>query len=53
MKTYHNIRKIVAGQGDNYIIGCLLDYNYFNKHYNMIAIDLSKRQALDGDPKAI
>ena len=53
MRTYHNIQKIVTGQGDNYIIGCLLDYNYFNKHYNMIAIDLSKRQALDGDPKAI
>ena len=53
MRTYHNIQKIATGQGDNYIIGCLLDYNYFNKHYKMIAIDLSKRQALDGDPKAI
>ena len=53
MKTYQNIRKIATGQGDNYIVGCLLDYNYFNKHYHMIAIELSKRQALDGDPKAI
>ena len=32
---------------------CLLDYNYFNKYYKMIAIDLSKQQALDADPKAI
>ena len=27
--------------------------NYFKKYYNMIAIDLSKHQALDADPKAI
>ena len=45
--------KIAPGQGDDYTTGCLLDYNYFNKHYKMIAIDLSKQQALDADPKAI
>ena len=28
-------------------------YNYFKNYYKMIAIDLSKRQALDADPKAI
>ena len=27
--TYDNIRKIATGQGDDYTIGCLLDYNYF------------------------
>ena len=27
--------------------------NYFNNYYKMIAIDLSKQQALDGNPKAI
>ena len=37
----------------DYTRSCLLDYNYFNKHYKMIAIDLSKQQALDADPKAI
>ena len=26
--------------------------NYFKKYYKMIAIDLSKQQALDADPKA-
>ena len=31
----------------------LLYYNYFNNYYKMIAIDLSKQQALDPDPKAI
>ena len=51
--TYDNIRKIVTGQGDDYTTGCLLDYTYFKKYYKMTAIDLSKQQALDADPKAI
>ena len=41
------------GQGDDYTTGCLLDYTYFKKYYKMIAIDLSKQQALDADPRAI
>ena len=51
--TYKNIRKITIGQGDDYTTGCLLDYTYFKKYYKMIAVDLSKQQALDADPKAI
>ena len=52
-KTYKNITKIATGQGDDYTTGCLLDYSYFEDHYKMIAIDLSKDQALDADPRAI
>ena len=48
----HKIQKIATGQADGYATGCLLDYNYFNNYYKMIAIDLSK-QALDSDPKII
>ena len=51
--TYENIRKITTGQGDDYTTGCLLDYIYFKNHYKMIAVDLSKQQALDADPKTI
>ena len=51
--TYKNIRKIATGQGDDYTTGCLLDYAYFRDIYKMIAIDLSKQEALDADPKAI
>ena len=51
--TYDKIRKIATGQGDDYTTGCLLDYNYFSNYYKMIAIDLSKQQALDADPKEI
>ena len=42
-----------TGQGDDYTTGCLLDYLYFNKYYKLIAIDLSKQQNLDADPKVI
>ena len=51
--TYENIRKIAIGQGGDYTTGCLLDYTYFKKYYKVIAIDLSKQQALDADPRAI
>ena len=50
--THECIRKITIGQGDDYTSGCLSDYTYFKK-YKMIAIDLSKQQVLDADPKAI
>ena len=50
---YENIRKIGTGQGDDYTTGCLLDYPYFLDTYKMIAVDLSKQQALDTDPSAI
>ena len=52
MKTYDNIQKSTTGQGNDYTTACLLDYNYFNKHYKMTAIDLSKQQALDADLNA-
>ena len=53
MRTYDNIRKIAADQRDDYATGCLLDYPYFKENYKLIAIDLSKQQALDADPKEI
>ena len=51
--TDENIRKIATGQGDDYTTGCLLDYLYFTNTYKMIAVDLSKQQASDADPRAI
>ena len=51
--TYENIRKICTGFGDDYTTGCLLDYPYFKDSYKIIAVDLSKQQALDADPRAI
>ena len=39
------------GQADDYTTDCLLDY--FRNCYKIMAIDLSKQQALDTDPRAI
>ena len=35
-RTYDNIRKIAASQGDDYRISCFLDYNHFKNYYRMI-----------------
>ena len=51
--TYDNVRIIATVQGDDYTNGCLLDYPYFADTYKMIAVDLSKQQALDADPRGI
>ena len=42
IKKYDEIRKIATGKGDDYTTGCLLDYQYFKGHYQLIAVDLSK-----------
>ena len=52
-RTYDNIRKIAIGQGGSYITDCFIYYPYFKNYYKVIAIDLSKQQKLDADPKAI
>ena len=53
IKQYEEVRKISTGQGDDYTVGCLLDFAYFDKNYRLIAPDLSKQKAIDADPKAI
>ena len=53
IRIYDNIGKNLTGEGDDYTTGCLLDYNYFNKCYKMMATDLSKQQALAGGSKTI
>ena len=53
VKQYDEIRKTATGQGDDYTTGCLLDYQYFKDHYNLIAVDLSKQKELDADSRKI
>ena len=44
---------IATGHKDDSTIGCLVDCNSFNKHYEMVPIYLSEQQALNADPRAI
>ena len=53
IRIYDDIQNITIKQGENYTTVCLLDYSYLKKHYQVVAIDLSKQKALDVDPKAI
>ena len=50
---YDEIRKISTGQSDDYTTGCLLDFAYLEKKYELIAADLSKQKSLDADSTAI
>ena len=53
IRKFDEIRKIATEKGGNYATGCLLDYDYFKKNYQLIAVDLSKQRELDADPRAI
>ena len=53
IKLHDEIRKVSTGYGDDYTTGCLLDYAYFEDDYRLIAVDLSKQNALDADLRAI
>ena len=53
VKQYEEIRKTATGQGEDYTTGCLLDYQYFKDHYQLIAVDLSNQKELDAYSKAI
>ena len=46
-------RKLTTRQGEDYITGCLLDYDYIKNHYRLIAVDLSRQKELHKDPKSI
>ena len=53
VKQDDEIRKTSTGQGDDYTTGCFSDFAYFEKNYRLIAVDLSKKKALDADSRAI
>ena len=51
IEKYRELKKVMIGK--DYTTGSLLDYNYFKKHYKLVAVDLSKQKELDADPRAI
>ena len=51
IKKYDEIRKITTGKGDDYTNGCLLDYQYFIDHYQLITVNLSLQKELNADPR--
>ena len=41
------IKNIEISKNNDYTAGNLLDYEYFSKHYKLIAVDLSKQIELE------
>ena len=53
IEKYRELKKVMIGKGEDYTTGSLLDFNYFDKHYKLVSVDLSKQKELDADPRAI
>ena len=53
IEKYRELKKVIIGKGEDYTTGSLLDFNYFDKHYKLVAVDLSKQKELYADPRAI
>ena len=46
IEKYRELKKVMIGKGEDYTTGFLLDYNYFDKHYKLVAVDLSKKKRI-------
>ena len=53
IEKYRELNKVMIGKRQDYTTGSLLDFNYFNEHYKLVAVDLSKQNELDADPRAM
>ena len=53
IEKYRKLKKVMIGKGEDYATESFLDFNYFDKHYKLVAVDLSKQNELDADPRAI
>ena len=53
IEKYRELKKVMIGKGEDYTTRSLLDFNYFDKHYKLVAVDLSKQIELDADTRAI
>ena len=50
---YNELLKLTTGKGEDYTTGSLIDYDYYIKDWNIVAVDLSKQTTLDSDSRAI
>ena len=53
IEKYRELKKVMIGKGEDYTTGSFLDFNYFDKHYILVAVDTYKQKELDADPRAI
>ena len=53
IEKYRELKKVMIGKEEGYTTGSLLDFNYFDKCYKLVAADLSKQKEFDADSRAI
>ena len=53
IEKYRELKKLMIGKGECYTTRSLLDYDYFLKHYKLVAADLSKQKESHADPRTI
>ena len=53
IEKYREVKKVMIGKGEDYTTGSLSDFDYFKKHYKLVAVDLSEQKELDADPRTI
>ena len=53
IEKYRELKKVMIGKGEDNTSGSLFNFNYFDKHYKLVAVDLSNQKELDADPRAI
>ena len=39
IEKYRELKKVMIEKGEDYTTGSLLDFNYFDKHYKLVAVD--------------
>ena len=44
IEKYRELKKVMIGKGEDNTAGSLFDFNYFDKHYELVAVDLSKQK---------
>ena len=44
IEKYRELKKVMIGKGEDFTTRSSLDYNYFKKHYKLVAVDLSKQK---------
>ena len=44
IEKYRELKKVMIGKGEDYTTGSSLDFNYFDKHNKLVAVDSSKQK---------
>ena len=48
---YTELLKFTTGRSEDYSTGCLLDYDWYLKDFNIAAVELSHQSVLNSDPE--